>query len=313
MSFTAEVKNELSRVGILTDSQQYTAVAPVELSALLHVCGSLSFQGSGSYALRITTETGLVARIIIQMTNELFNLDTQLTVRRSTLHKTRNYLVEIANQPHLEATLNRLGILMPGRGLVAGIAPELVTQDEQAIAYIRGAFIGGGFIADPRHDFHLEIAVSGEAFAHDLQMLLCRFGIDARLNRRRGSHVLYLKNFDAIEKTLQLLGATRSALALAKVRHIRSAKNDVNRHINAELANQARSVNAALNQIKLIDAVDEKVGIENISPALREFCELRRKYPEESLCDLGKKAHPQISKSALYHRVLRLEKLLEEK
>ena len=38
---------------------------------------------------------------------------------------------------------------------------------------------------------------------------------------------------------------------------------------------------------------------------------LQWRYPDLSLRDLGEMADPPLSKSALYHRVLRLEKLIE--
>ena len=90
MSFTAEVKDELSRV---EGACELCEVA--ELSALVRVCGTLTFHGSGRYSIRIATETGAVARTVIKLTHKIFNLETTLTVRRSVLHKTRNYLIEI--------------------------------------------------------------------------------------------------------------------------------------------------------------------------------------------------------------------------
>ena len=48
-----------------------------------------------------------------------------------------------------------------------------------------GAFIAGGFVADPKGDFHLEIAVQGEQFAHDLASLIAGMGVKARVNPRR--------------------------------------------------------------------------------------------------------------------------------
>ena len=46
--------------------------------------------------------------------------------------------------------------------------------------------------------------------------------------------------------------------------------------------------------------------------ALETFCRLRENHPDLSLRDLGEMAQPPLSKSALYHRVLRLEKMVEE-
>lgn len=112
MSFTAQVKDELSRV---EGECPYCAYA--QLSAITRVCGTLSFRGSGRYSIRVATETGAVARTMIKLTHELFELETPLTVRHSNLHKTRNYLIEIPEQDELEDDLVRLGILERGHGL----------------------------------------------------------------------------------------------------------------------------------------------------------------------------------------------------
>lgn len=306
MSFTAEVKDELARVG---GSCPECDVA--ELAALVRVCGALSFHGSGAYSIRVSTETGAVARTVIRLAHEVFDLDTSLTVRRSNLHRSRNYLIEIPEQKGLEEALIRMGVLILGRGLSSGIAARVVARPCCRAAYLRGAFMAGGFIADPRGDFHLEIAVTGDEFADDLLELLDDEGITARVNRRRGSYAIYLKSFDDIAALLGVVGAERTARAVKNIRVMKSVKNDVNRRVNAELANQARSTGASADQLALIDRVEREIGFDALPPALMQFCVARREHPELSLRDLGAQMMPPLSKSALYHRVLRLEKLLE--
>lgn len=306
MSFTAEVKDELTRVG---GSCPECDVA--ELAALVRVCGALSFHGSGAYSIRVSTETGAVARTVIRLAHEVFDLDTSLTVRRSNLHRSRNYLIEIPEQKGLEQALIRMGVLVLGRGLSSGIAARVVARPCCRAAYLRGAFMAGGFIADPRGDFHLEIAVTGDEFADDLLELLDDEGITARVNRRRGSYAIYLKSFDDIAALLGVVGAERTARAVKNIRVMKSVKNDVNRRVNAELANQARSTGASADQLALIDRVEREIGFDALPPALMQFCVARREHPELSLRDLGAQMMPPLSKSALYHRVLRLEKLLE--
>ena len=306
MSFTAEVKDELARVG---GSCPECAVA--ELAALVRVCGALSFHGSGAYSIRVSTETGAVARTVIRLAHEVFDLDTSLTVRRSNLHRSRNYLIEIPEQKGLEQALIRMGVLILGRGLSSGIAARVVARPCCRAAYLRGAFMAGGFIADPRGNFHLEIAVTGDEFADDLLELLDDEGITALVNRRRGSFAIYLKSFDDIAALLGVVGAERTARAVKNIRVMKSVKNDVNRRVNAELANQARSTGASADQLALIDRVEREIGFDALPPALMQFCVARREHPELSLRDLGAQMTPPLSKSALYHRVLRLEKLLE--
>jgi hypothetical protein len=276
------------------------------------VCGTLSFRGSGQYSIRITTETGAVARTVIKLAHQVFGLETQLTVRRSVLHKTRNYLIEMPDQPGLEDALVRMGILAPGRGLLSGIRPSLVRNVCDRSAYLRGAFMAGGFVADPRGDFHLEIAVTGEGFAQDLVKLCSLVGVTARLNHRRGAFAIYLKSYDDIARLLKVMGASRTAAAVEGVRIMKSVKNDVNRTVNAEIANQRRATGAAFEQLDLIDRVERRPGFAALPPALREFCELRREYPEMSLAELGQQAKKKASKSAMYHRVLRLGQIDRE-
>lgn len=306
-SFTAEVKDELSRV-----DGECPDCAIAEFSAMVRVSGTLSFRGSGRYSIRIATETGAVARIILKYAHSLFGLDTNLTVRRSVLHKTRNYLIEIPEQEGLADYLVELGILVPGKGLATGAPAALIKKECCRKAFVRGAFLAGGFIADPRGDFHLEIAVTGEEFANDLISILDSLGVEAKLNHRRGSYALYIKSFDGIEAILKVMGAQRTAAGLLKVRDYKHVRNDSQRRVNAEIANLTRSTNAALDQLLLIQQVDELVGVRNLPAALQEFCELRRRFPDLSLAALGERCNPPVSKSGMNHRLIRLKQVLEK-
>lgn len=307
MSFTAEVKDELARV---ENPSQMAELA--QLSALVRVCGTLSFRGPGRYSLRISTETGAVARTVIKLTHKLFDLETPLTVRRSVLHKTRNYLIEIPEQAELAEDLVTLGILVPGHGLASGVPRNLLRSRAAIASFVRGAFMAGGFIADPRGDFHLEIAVTGEDFAQELAALIGSFGVTPRLNHRRGAYAIYLKSYDDVIVLLKGIGAARIARVVEVARAKKSVKNDVNRRVNAEIANQARAGGAAVDQLQLIDEAEKLIGVKRLPPALRQFCDARRQNPELSLSALGATLDPPASKSAMYHRVLRLQQLVEE-
>ena len=292
MSFTAQVKDELSRI---EPASRMAELA--QLSALVRVCGTMSFHGSGRYSIRIATETGAVARTVIKLTHRVFDLETSLTVRRSVLHKTRNYLIEMPEQDRLADDLTSLGILVPAHGIALGIPEGLLKTREARCAFVRGAFMAGGFIADPRGDFGLAEVIS-------------TLGISARINRRRGAYALYLKSFDDVLSLLSVMGASRMARVVEVARARKSVKNDVNRRVNAEVANQARSSSAAAAQLDLIDRADDLVGLSRLPPAVREFCVARREHPELSLAALGETFDPPASKSAMYHRLLRLEQIV---
>ena len=60
---------------------------------------------------------------------------------------------------------------------------------------------------------------------------------------------------------------------------MKSVRNDVNRMTNAEIANQAKSSSAAVDQLFAIRTVLEAHGMENLPPALQEFIRLRDSSP----------------------------------
>lgn len=306
MSFSAEVRDELARC---EPKCEYCDLAT--LAALVRVCGTLSFAGPGRYRLQIATETGAVARTMIGLTHKILKLKTEFTVRKSVLHKVRNYLIALPDQPDLGKALVLLGILDRHGALVRGVPHHVVARDCCQLAYIRGALIAGGFVADPKGDFHLEIAVQGEEFARGLAELIGELGINARVNPRRASFAVYIKSADDIKKLLTLAGASRCVAEIEEARAVKSVKNEVNRRVNAELANQTRSAGAAQRQMELIGELEHLGLRDGLPQALEDFCLLREANPDLSLRDLGQLADPPLSKSALYHRVLRLEKMVE--
>ncbi len=305
MSFTAKVKDELSRVQPLCEGCSRS-----QLAALCRIDGTLSGRGGGHWSLQIATEAGTVARAVIILMKAVYDLRPHLTSRKSVLHKTSNYLLEIPAQPALDHALVDMGILDAEGALEQGIPRHLVDNECCAAAYLRGAFMAGGFVSDPRGDFHFELVSQFEGLAQALVDLLAEHDINARFSPRRNSYTVYMKNAEDILAFMAFVGAHSSALEIESIRVVKSVRNDVNRRVNAELANQGRSSSAALDQIRLIERVEQEISSTDIPPALREFMDLRRRFPDLSLRELGEHSDPPLSKSAVYHRLRRLEELV---
>ena len=307
MSFTAEVKDELARV-----VPACAACEKAALAALVRIEGTLFVSGPDRYRVEVATDAPAAARLVVRLLHAIYALKTNLTMRRSVLHKTPNYLIEVPAQPHLADALRDMGVLSAEGGLELGIKPELVAKPCCAAAYVRGAFLGSGFISNPKSDFHFEITVETEPLAAGLVELMARKDIAARVMQRRSSYMVYLKSGASILEFLAWTGAHQAALSMEEERGVKSVRNDVNRMINAEMANQAKAAGAAVDQIYAIRAVVEHYGMENLPPALQDFIRLRVTYPEASLKELGQRATPPLSKSAVYHRVRRLESMARE-
>lgn len=303
MSFTADVKEELSRVEpVCSHCERAT------LAALVHLEGSLRLTGQGRMSLEVDTDSPSVARLMVKLLHSIYGLRTELTVRRSVLHKTPNYLISVPMQPALSDSLHDMGVLSDA-GIDAGIDPAIVSKRCCRAAYLRGAFLASGFIASPKGDFHFEITVQNEHLAQDLCKLMDEAGVHAKIMQRRSNYIVYMKSGSSISEFLALVGAHHCALAMENVRVIKSVRNDVNRRVNAELANQQKASDASVEQIMAIRRVVDKVGMENLPPALQEFIRLRVAHPDATLKELGQYADPPLSKSAVYHRVRRIEEL----
>ncbi len=307
MSFTTDVKDELAHV-----APSCSHCDRATLAALVRVEGTLFLSGPGSYRVEIATDSASVGRLVIKLLHALYGLKTELTIRRSVLHKTPNYLIEIPAQQDLRDALRDMGIVAEDGGLSLGIDPRLVSKKCCQAAYLRGIFLGSGFISDPKSDFHFEMIVENGQFAQDAVEILSSQGIPAKVMARRSSQMIYLKSGNAILEFLAFTGAHRSALMLEEVRVVKSVRNDVNRQINAEIANQHKAADAAFRQLFMIRDVLRIHDVASLPPALQEFIRLRVTYPEASLKELGERHDPPLSKSAMNHRLRRLEQLLEE-
>jgi len=307
MSFTAEVKEELARI-----ENAKPCCARAELSALIRVEGALHYTGNERFRLEVATETAPVARKVIKLLHGIYDLKTELTVRRSVLHRSNNYLITVVSQPALSDALKELGILDESHAPTYAVPSWVARKDCCAIAYLRGTFLGGGFVADPHGDFHFELTAESEQVADDLVGLMNRFEMPARVTSRRGTYAVYLKGAEPIVTFLALVGAHRALLRTEDVRIIKEMRNEVNRLVNAETANLQKTAEAAAGQVEAVRNIERTHGLESLPPALQEIAALRLEYPDVSLRELGELAEPPLSKSAVYHRIRRLEELASD-
>ena len=307
MSFTSDVRDELAHI-----QPECSHCDKATLAALVRIEGTLFVSGPGRYRVEIATDAPSVARLMIRLLHTIYSLRTELTVRRSVLHKTPNYLIEVPAQRGLAEALRDMGVISADGGLQLGIDERLIAKQCCAAAYLRGAFLGSGFISNPKSDFHFEIIVESAELAEGLVRIMEEKGINARIMQRRSSYMVYLKSGSAILEFLAFTGAHHAAISLEEERVVKSVRNDVNRQINAELANQQKASSAAVGQLMSIAAVVEHYGMEALPPALQEVIKLRVRHPDSSMKELGAFADPPLSKSAINHRMRRIEQMARD-
>lgn len=309
MSFTSEVKDELSRV-----EPGCSHCEKATLAALVRIEGTLFLGGGNRYRLELATDFPAVARLIIRLLHEVYRLKTELTVRRSVLNNTPNFLIEVPAQPHLKESLIDMGVLSEEGGLEMGIKPELVEKRCCMAAYLRGAFLGSGFVSDPKGDFHFEILAETMPMAEGIVALMAEKDIQGKIVQRRNSYMVYLKSGSSIVDFLTFTGAHHCVLNMESERVVKSARNDANRIANADMANSLKTGKAAAEQIAAIEKIKRhyRDNEGQIPEALRQVMELRLRYDDVSLKELGELANPPLSKSAVYHRIRRIEAMASE-
>jgi cell division protein WhiA len=305
MSFTAEVKDELAR---LMPSRHCCKLA--ELSALFHLEGALHLLGPHRLALHTESENAAVARKMFQLSKELFSISPELRVEKAPRLRGHNcYYLYLGEEDKSVQVLNELGLIDNYMRPVLGVPSRMIRRYCCGISYLRGAFLGGGYVSRPDQPAHLEINVQHNEMAEGLRNLMARYSLNMQINRRSKLYVVYSKTRADRVDFLALIGAYNSVLRLESDAVLREIKERINRRVNSETANLERTVDAAQNQLKDIRLIDDGIGLARLPESLREISNIRLCHPEASLRELGDYLQPPISKSAVYHRLLRIRRI----
>ncbi|CEJ72306.1 sporulation transcriptional regulator whiA [[Clostridium] sordellii] len=310
MSFSAETKNELARV---FSNDKCCNIS--ELSAIVRLSGSIQLAGYKKLNLKISTELNSIARKVFKLLKYNFGINTEISVNKNQmLKRNSSYVLMVTSDMGAENLLRELGILSREEGFFTmNKVPEDLIKDNECIrAFIRGAFLGGGSISDPEKNYHLEFVANNEEFAESLKNLINSLGFNSKTVSRKNNYVVYLKESEQISDLLNIIGAHQALLSLESTKIVKEMRNNVNRLVNCETANLSKTVNAAVRQIENIKYIQSKVGLDHLPPNLREIAELRVDNEDLTLKELGEMASPELSKSAVNHRLRKIEQIADD-
>lgn len=306
MSFSGMVKEELSKqIGIA----RHCRIA--ETAALLCACGKMTTEGS----LRFQTENDTVVRKYFTLLQKTFNIDTEIAIRESRqLKRGHVYYVELTDSTEIQDVLQGTKLSVnEDDGETLCLSNGLLTQRSCCKrAFIRGAFLTAGSISDPEKGYHFEIVSQDEKRAQYIQDIICSFQIDAKIVLRKKSYVIYVKEGAQIVDMLAIMEANVSLMNLENIRILKEMRNSVNRKVNCETANINKTVSAAVKQIEDIRLIEKYRGFHELNEGLAEIAELRLRYPEATLKELGMMLNPQVGKSGVNHRLRKLSEIADE-
>lgn len=176
-------------------------------------------------------------------------------------------------------------------------------------AWIRGAFLACGSVADPARGYHLEFNARDDGAARAVAAGLAALKVDAGISRRRKMPLAYVKDGQAVADLLAQMGATQAVLRLDDIRARRETKNNIRRTVNSEAANAARAGTASARQLEAAKSLLHPARAHLLSAPLREAARLRHAHPDLTLSELGRRARPMVTKSSMAYRLREIERL----
>lgn len=298
---TDRVRQELAALPIVPDE------ASAELAALLRAAGSLARDSLG-LRLELQTATGATARRAHHLLRSLDATPT-VVVREATNVERRTYGI-VLGAPAAGAVCRLLGLL-DDDGRPTGVA--LDDHLSRPAAIVRGALLGGGSVSGPGRPPHLELRTSRADTAAQLAEVVARL-VEVRpsVGATRGGHRAVLKSGGAIAALLAALGATSAFIAHEEQLLRREVRAEAQRLANADAANVRRAVEAAGDQVRLVERAVDELGWDALGQDLRDVALARLANPSASLAELGELCDPPVGKSAVHRRLARLRALLDD-
>lgn len=293
MSFSLEVKQELSKINSLADKNNVKC----ELMGYL-VTSNTSVQKN---KVRFSTESQYNINRFSKLLNNLGFVNYDIKIQRNM------YSIFINKNDIQELIRAEENINIANEILSYFLKSEILEK-----AFIRGTFLGSGTINNPEKKYHLEIFLKNLETAKYIIEILKKYSIDFKILERSKKYAIYTKEGEEISKFLALMGASASVLKFEEIRVYRDIKNNINRKVNCETANLNKIVNSSVKQINDIKYIKEKGKFNELSEQLKEIAIVRIENPDMSLEELGKLLKKPIGKSGVNHRLRKIQKIVEE-
>ena len=179
-------------------------------------------------------------------------------------------------------------------------------------AYLAGAFLCGGIVADPQKEYHLEFVSQHSDRLDELAQLLAAEGMEPRRIRKNANDVLYLSASEQVEDLLTAIGAGHCAMEIMNAKIYKTYRNQANRITNCETANIDKTVAANRRALDAIRTLQDAGMLETLPEPLRLAAAARLADPAATLGELAASMQPPVSKSGLSHRMKKLTELAEK-
>ncbi len=292
MSFSFDVKNELCRTEIGKRPQ-----AMAECYGALLFCNRFDRE-----EIRFLTGSEAFAGRLPKLFLRAFGVSFDEVSRVSAGGK-RTVLMR--RPESIRAVADALGY---GPGVISHhVNLGLLEDDESRAGFLRGAFLAGGSVTDPAKRYHLELVTGHYTVSRQITALFIDMGFEPKTVARAGNYIIYFKQSALIEDILTTAGAPVAAMRVMSAKIEKDMTNLVNRKVNCDTANVAKSVEASAQVLVDIKKLRDSGVLSSLSDKLREAARLREENPELALSELADLAG--LTKSGLNHRLRKLSEI----
>lgn len=319
MSFASK-----ARIEVLNNSIENDCCSIAFLSAIIKCTGQINFDENKKRIVEIFTELEPLFDRVDEIVHQYYGVNCELErVDEVGVSKNVRYRITIPSSI-TDRLLLDLDIVDKDSFTEnkKGIENYIITDTCCKKSFIMGAFVATATsniiiksyenLEKSSSGYHLEFVFSFNNIVKDFIKLLAEFGIKAKSTVRKGSPLVYIKEYQLICDVLALVGASKAVLDLQNEAAIRELRNSVNRQTNCMNANLSKTVKASVKQLDAIKTIQEEVGLESLDEELMELCLVRLANPDESLEGIRKLYKYNLSKSGLNHRFNKIIAMAEK-
>lgn len=314
MNFSHEVKSE-----ILAKPIKERCCKKAFLAGLIRGTGEIYYDKFGDLGLDFKVTGEETANIVSDYFFYIYGYEIrEVSVVSDKLNKKDKFVLSVCGEKAADI-LKDLDILIEKDGELAvnlKFYGRLTEKECCLRAFFKGLYLSVGSCTVPQKDesantrYHLELCFSHSTPATDTAEILSRFLITAKVMRRKGGYIVYVKSVEEIKNFFAFLGAPVSVLKLTDLIINAELNNISNRRRNCDINNVNKQVAAAEKQITAIEKIEKTVGLSYLKKEdLILTAKARTENPEETLGELAERLN--VTKSCLNHRLRKIVALSE--
>lgn len=293
MSFSADIKNELSKTSMVK-----------KCCAVAEIYGILIYAGAfGWDKIKISTYNENVKKRIERLFIKVFNKNAEFYEKNGKFH------LNIEDKAIISEIYNTFGYDYANMPLHINFG--VLEENCCKAAFLRGAFLSAGSATNPEKKYHWELASHHAGLIREMMPIMQELGFAPKMLKRKNDYIIYFKDSTAIEDLLTCMGAGMSAVWIMQVKVEKGLRNDINRCTNCDDANITKAVMAAGKQIQAINRLKASGKFDSLPESLRKTAEVRLANPELALREMLPLFDPPISKPGLSHRLNKIVALAE--